>query len=613
MNRGNRIHVSETQTIPPSRAFKAVGLSALISCTFGASQLGAQTYQSWRSENTQSSWQDSNAWWNFPNPSPIVFGQQEWDNNVQATQTSSADVSTWRFLFKAGASSVHSFSGNQISFFDYSGQDPMIINESSATHVINNNIVGDNAGVDPLIVEIKSSGGLTFGGTINNNGNVLNVQGNTGSATTVTFNGSISGSGGFYKDNTNITAVFGASNSYSGQTTINAGTLRVNSGATLGSGDVRIASGGNLELNGSSTVASVAELGTGNSGTISLGTGTTLTINGANKGALYQNSISGSGNLTMAGSGTTSLGLFGTQSYTGTTTVSGGKLSSGVTMATSAVVVNGGRFEMTADNKLADTATLSISSGFLDLLGTDTVKSLTSTGGSITLGSGKTLTVTDSSNIGTGSTITGGTLRATGGTLAVNSAAGNTTAVTIESGAKLTGTGKIGGTVAINTSGTLAPTAQAGGNKMTFDSTVAFGAGSIFQWDLNAATSDPGANASNAGTYGQVAATGAASGTAVFEIVLGSNSFSDAFWNTDKSWNNIFAASGLAALNTLFTTFSGTGLTPSGTGATAIATATGEGHFSFSGTTLQWTAVPEPTSALAGLLLGAGLIRRRRA
>jgi hypothetical protein len=37
------------------------------------------------------------------------------------------------------------------------------------------------------------------------------------------------------------------------------------------------------------------------------------------------------------------------------------------------------------------------------------------------------------------------------------------------------------------------------------------------------------------------------------------------------------------------------------------------GSFSLSGTTLTWSAVPEPTSALAGLLLGAGLLRRRRA
>ena len=36
------------------------------------------------------------------------------------------------------------------------------------------------------------------------------------------------------------------------------------------------------------------------------------------------------------------------------------------------------------------------------------------------------------------------------------------------------------------------------------------------------------------------------------------------------------------------------------------------GHFTISGSSLTWTAVPEPTSALAGLLLGAGLLRRRR-
>jgi hypothetical protein len=36
------------------------------------------------------------------------------------------------------------------------------------------------------------------------------------------------------------------------------------------------------------------------------------------------------------------------------------------------------------------------------------------------------------------------------------------------------------------------------------------------------------------------------------------------------------------------------------------------GSFSFTGSTLTWTAVPEPTSALAGLLIAAGLLRRRR-
>ena len=77
----------------------------------------------------------------------------------------------------------------------------------------------------------------------------------------------------------------------------------------------------------------------------------------------------------------------------------------------------------------------------------------------------------------------------------------------------------------------------------------------------------------------------------MFSIVQGANGYGDAFWDTNKSWNNVFSAAGLTALNTLFTTFNGSGLTPTGT---AIATASGEGQFRFSGTTLQWTAVPEP-------------------
>ena len=54
----------------------------------------------------------------------------------------------------------------------------------------------------------------------------------------------------------------------------------------------------------------------------------------------------------------------------------------------------------------------------------------------------------------------------------------NNAAVTIESGAKLTGTGKIGGAVAINAADTLDTTATGQRQKMTFDSNVAFGAGS---------------------------------------------------------------------------------------------------------------------------------------
>lgn len=37
-----------------------------------------------------------------------------------------------------------------------------------------------------------------------------------------------------------------------------------------------------------------------------------------------------------------------------------------------------------------------------------------------------------------------------------------------------------------------------------------------------------------------------------------------------------------------------------------------QGYSTINGTSLTWTAVPEPTTAFAGILLGAGLLRRRR-
>ena len=45
----------------------------------------------------------------------------------------------------------------------------------------------------------------------------------------------------------------------------------------------------------------------------------------------------------------------------------------------------------------------------------------------------------------------------------------------------------------------------------------------------------------------------------------------------------------------------------------ALVTPSARGAFTLSGNTLAWTAVPEPTSAVVGLLPGAGLLRRRRA
>jgi autotransporter-associated beta strand protein len=183
-----------------------------------------------------------------------------------------------------------------------------------------------------------------------------------------------------------------------------------------------------------------------------------------------------------------------------------------------------------------------------------------------------------------------------------NSAA--TGALTVASGATLGGTGTVGGATTIQSGGHLAVGNSPG--TQTFSNSLTFNSGSIFDWELDAETSDPGANTANSGTYDKVVANGSVTGSSVFTIALGTNAFTHAFWDTNKTWTDIFTGTGSFDLSSIFTTFGGAGVASNGL-------VTGQGQFSFTSNTLNWTAVPEPTSALAGLLITAGLLRRRRA
>jgi fibronectin-binding autotransporter adhesin len=343
----------------------------------------------------------------------MVFGQQQFDNNVQTTMTNNnggTAFSTWRWLFTSNATTARTISGDGLAFFDFGGQDPQIINRSSATHALNVAVSGDGSSGDPFQIWLDSTGGLTFGSTVNNQGGNIEIQGTASGAKTVTFGGIVSGSGGMYLNNANATALFDAANTFSGQLTINAGTARLNnSDDTFGASTqaIRIGTGATLDLNGvSTTVGSVAEEGSSDSGSINLGAGTlTVTANDLN---LLQGNISGTGGLTKQGSHT--LNLFGTQGYTGTTTVSGGTLSTGVALASSAVTVSGGTFQTTAANILGDTAAVTVDSGTYALGGNDTIGALSGTGGAVNLGA-NLLTTTISS----GSSSYAGAISGSGG------------------------------------------------------------------------------------------------------------------------------------------------------------------------------------------------------
>ena len=243
--------------------------------------------------------------------------------------------------------------------------------------------------------------------------------------------------------------------------------------------------------------------------------------------------------------------------------------------------------------------------GTLTLSGANTyVGATTVTGGKLTIASTGTINTTSAVSIA-------------GGEFNYNSATALSQGVSFSgTGGTLSGTGTITPAVTVTSGNTYTAGTVGAAGTQTFSSALTYNSGSIFQWDLAATTADTGAGASNSGSYDKVVANGAVTGTSVFKIVLGSNAFTDAFWDTNKTWSNIFAGSGSFNLASLFTTFSGAGIMPLG----ASGLVPGQGQFTFTSNTLQWTAyisggggfVPEPTNALVGLLLAAGLLRRRR-
>ena len=92
---------------------------------------------------------------------------------------------------------------------------------------------------------------------------------------------------------------------------------------------------------------------------------------------------------------------------------------------------------------------------------------------------------------------------------------------------------------------------------------------------------------------------------AIFRVVLnGTQDFTESFWNTNREWSDIFKTSDGGSALSIASIFSGTVQYYNGGGGTlaSVSDPTAEGYFTISGTSLNWTAVPEPTSALAGLL-----------
>ena len=247
----------------------------------------------------------------------------------------------------------------------------------------------------------NAAGGIMpISGDIDLNGSTLTVD--TGDLAGMVSGSVISGTGNFVKDGTSTWFFQGGTNTYTGSTTINDGTMNLNvSGGTsvpgalvigdgvgatgsaiafVGSSEqiadtsaVTIDSDGRLDVNSFSETIGSLSSGSAtaevflDAGTLTVGDATSTTFAGV---------ISETGDLMKEGTGT--LTLTGTNSFSGDTTVNAGtlELNNGAGNAldgTATVIITGGSLLLSGDDQIVDTANMELDGGIFDTDGFDEV------------------------------------------------------------------------------------------------------------------------------------------------------------------------------------------------------------------------------------------------
>jgi autotransporter-associated beta strand protein len=481
---------------------------------------------------------------------------------------------------------------------------------ASAINAVNTS--GTNTIDAPLILGAAANQTQTFtqssGGTLIVNGVISNTNN-----VTLSLNG-----GGIIQ--------LGGANTYSGGTTLNAGTLNINNASALGTGTFTIAGGSNAIID--NTTGSAITLSTNNAqvwngnftftgtrslnlgtGAVTLGASRTVTVNANN--LTVGGVISGSGfGLTKAGNGTLTLG--GANTYSSGTTINAGTLNinNASALGTGTFTISGGSNAI-IDNTTGGAITLSANNaqvwnGNFTFTGTQSLNLGT---GAVALGASRTVTV-NANNLTVGGVISGtgfgltkagsGTLTLSGantytgattvnaGTLLVNgSNSAATGAVSVNnSGTTLGGTGTIGGAVTVNSGANLlGGTGSLASGTLTLANNLTLNSGSIIELALGAS-----------GAHSTITRTG---GTWSFNMT-------QAF-----TFINLGAQPG--SYSNIIT---GLGSDPGSESGWTITNTGWIGNFTYGSgdISLNVVAVPEPSTWIAGALaLGAvGWTQRRR-
>lgn len=309
----------------------------------------------------------------------------------------------------------------------------------------------------------------------------------------------------------------------------------------------------------------------------------------------------GTGGFTMSStSGAVTLGQnvnsgqkVGLRAATGSTSLSITNDSS------SLLTLNQGTQTRTGDINLASTIIFAGSgSGGINQVGA--IGKATASDGSVAVTvnrSGTGVVTFEGTNNYTGATtVTAGTLLINGSThasSAVSVAAGTLTGVPV---AMIGGNGTINGTLTLagesdsgfKNGGVLSPGSAAGDIQTLNAGTTTWNGGSIWDFDLSSIDN----------TSDKLNITG--------DFVKGSGSvFEFDFKESTPFWGETYV---LAQWSGSLTDFLESDFSYTGLGAGSY----NDSFFAITGSTLTFTAIPEPTTALAGILLAAGLLRRRR-
>jgi len=256
-----------------------------------------------------------------------------------------------------------------------------------------NSYTGDTT-VNSGILQIGSNNRISDSSTLRVNGGTFDkvTFNDTVAGVVLSANGTITGTSGaltsasnFILENGTASAILGgtvgvnkttsgivilsAANTYTGTTTISAGTLQIGSGGTTGA------------LSTSSAIT--------NDGTLTFNRSNTLT-----QGTDFSSVISGTGSVTQAGTGI--LTLSGNNTYTGVTTISSGTIRLGNAVSNNStisgdILINGGtlNYATAVDDQISNSATVTLSSGSFALAARDeTIGTIAMSGGDLSMTSG---------------------------------------------------------------------------------------------------------------------------------------------------------------------------------------------------------------------------------